>query len=357
MTPSAAMPMPTPCGLGSVGAAKPGRAGACSGELEGTANFNDGSFNNTRNGTTRYPVVADPKNAELNQLYLNYQPDAASRITLGRQRLVYDNQRFFGNVGWRQNEQTFDALDATRSFGNGFSLRYSYLDRVQRIFGDDHSNRDLGRWNLSTHLFSASHALGSGSLTGHAHFIDNQTLPAIFASESGPALCGHGGLADGSGWLATLELAQQDNHADGLVDHRRPLPAAGRRSGLRGYTGKLGFEQLSGDGRHAFQTTSHRPCLQWLGRCSTTPVNGLNDRYVSAGGPGPRMDGPRKPAGCSPSTISAPIAAAPTTAPRAHNWASLGSPGCERLVKYASYNADSLPATPARSGCSWSGKI
>ena len=31
-------------------------------------------------------------------------------VTLGRQRIVLDDHRFVGNVGWRQNEQTFDAI-------------------------------------------------------------------------------------------------------------------------------------------------------------------------------------------------------------------------------------------------------
>ena len=29
---------------------------------------------------------------------------------IGRQNIVLDNARFIGNVGWRLNEQTFDAL-------------------------------------------------------------------------------------------------------------------------------------------------------------------------------------------------------------------------------------------------------
>jgi hypothetical protein len=31
-------------------------------------------------------------------------------LTLGRQRINLDDQRFVGSVGWRQNEQTFDAV-------------------------------------------------------------------------------------------------------------------------------------------------------------------------------------------------------------------------------------------------------
>ena len=59
---------------------------------------------------TSYPVVADPENYDLNRLQLTNSSLPGTVITLGRQRILLDDQRFVGNVGWRQNEQTFDAL-------------------------------------------------------------------------------------------------------------------------------------------------------------------------------------------------------------------------------------------------------
>ncbi|NIX55640.1 MAG: hypothetical protein GWN14_06840, partial [candidate division Zixibacteria bacterium] len=52
-----------------------------------------------------YSVVADPEITELNQAYVSYQAPGKSNVLLGRQRLILDNARFVGNVGWRQNEQ------------------------------------------------------------------------------------------------------------------------------------------------------------------------------------------------------------------------------------------------------------
>src|SRR3546814_9338854 len=70
------------------------------------------NYNSTTIGNTAFPVVADPDATELNQAYVSYA-DAGFKATAGRQRLIFDNHRFIGNVGWRQNEQTFDALDLT----------------------------------------------------------------------------------------------------------------------------------------------------------------------------------------------------------------------------------------------------
>ncbi|WP_181952559.1 alginate export family protein [Vulcaniibacterium gelatinicum] len=255
-------------------------------EAEGTVAFDD-SYNSTRNGKTAYPQVADPENAEINQLLVNYQPGERTRVTFGRQRLAYDNQRFIGNIGWRQNEQTFDALDVQHRFGGGPTLRYSYLDRVQRVFGNDHPNRSLARWDLDAHLLSLSGQVGPGTLTGYAHLIENRTLPLTSHRNLGLRYTAKGSLAQGMGWLATAEYARQDDYADAPA--RNDADYFLLEGGLtrKGYTAKLGFERLGGDGTTAFQTplaTLHA-FNGWADKFLTTPPNGLDDLYLSVGGP------------------------------------------------------------------------
>ncbi len=55
----------------------------------------------------RYPIINDPDGTELNRLQLTWTPNAMIQATIGRQRILIDDQRFIGNVGWRQDEQTF----------------------------------------------------------------------------------------------------------------------------------------------------------------------------------------------------------------------------------------------------------
>src|SRR5215831_16442822 len=64
------------------------------------------TYNSTRNGKTAYPTVADPSMTALNRLTLTYASDFDTKFTIGRQRLLIGNQRFVGNAGWRQHEQT-----------------------------------------------------------------------------------------------------------------------------------------------------------------------------------------------------------------------------------------------------------
>jgi hypothetical protein len=251
-------------------------------EFEGTTHLGGERYNSTANGETSFPTIADPDNSELEQAWLAWSPKAGTRVAVGRQRLAYDNQRFIGAVGWRQNDQTFDALDATFKSKHGWSLRYSYLDRVQRVFGADNPNPALARWQLDAHLLSVAHALGPGTLTGYAHFIDNQTLPLTSHRNLGLRYTLRRERKGAPGWFLNAEATKQDDYADGsaLIDAHYCLLEGGLL--WRGNTFKAGWELLSGDGHYGFQTplaTLHA-FNGWADKFLTTPVDGLDDRYL-----------------------------------------------------------------------------
>ncbi len=252
-------------------------------ELEGTQHLFNDDFNSTANGNSAYPSVVDPDNTELNQAYVRYAPSANTGLNIGRQRIQWDNQRFFGNVGWRQNEQTFDALDFQHTFSNGLTVRYDYLDRVQRINGADNPNIDLARWKLNVNLIGLSHKLGPGTLSAYGHFIENETLPLSSHRNIGMRYVAKHDAPEAMGWLASAEYAKQDNYAQGknTIDADYILLEGGLM--WKANTFKAGWEQLSGNGSYAFATpfaTLHA-FNGWADRFLTTPVNGLQDSYLS----------------------------------------------------------------------------
>jgi len=67
-------------------------------EGEATAALRE-SYDSGINGKTKYPIVADPENIELNRLQARYRGLPKTLITLGRQRINLDDQRFVGAVG------------------------------------------------------------------------------------------------------------------------------------------------------------------------------------------------------------------------------------------------------------------
>jgi hypothetical protein len=114
--------------------------------------------------------IFDPETNELNQGYLQYQGfESIGRI--GRQQIVYDNAAFIGDVIWRQNQQTYDAISLTNESVNGLTLHYAYLNQVNRIFGSD-ADAPLAPGFTNVEDIAASAHLVNASYTG----IQNLTL-------------------------------------------------------------------------------------------------------------------------------------------------------------------------------------
>ncbi len=94
-------------------------------------------------------IVADPERTDVNRVWLAYRNAdlGGLEIKAGRQRIKLDDDRWIGNVGWRQNEQTFDSVRATTNLGMpDLRLQYVYVWQVNRIFGDQGpaGTRDFG---------------------------------------------------------------------------------------------------------------------------------------------------------------------------------------------------------------------
>ena len=110
-------------------------------------------YNDTINGKSTFPTIADPETTEVDTAWIRYAGLPDTSLTYGRQKVVLDNARFVGNVGFRQNQQTFDGLVASNSSLPKTTLIYGYVYNVNRIFGDDAT---LGDLSTRTHLFNVS---------------------------------------------------------------------------------------------------------------------------------------------------------------------------------------------------------
>ena len=234
-------------------------------------------YNNTFNGRTSYPVVADPATTEINRAFLRYNGLQDTVIDGGRQRIVLGNQRFVGNVGWRQNEQTFDALSIQNKSLPDTELTYAYLINVHTITGTTTDSE--------SHLFHGTYTgLPVGRLDGYLYMLDlagtasdSQTLGVRFSGKQT--------IDKWTGLRYAVELATQSDYADapGTVDADYLLLEIG--GDMSGVTAMLGYEVLGGDGTYGFQTplaTKH-VFNGWADKFLTTPTGGLEDLYVSAG--------------------------------------------------------------------------
>ena len=243
------------------------------------------NYNSTANGETQYPVVADPQSDEINQAWIGYSNDSFN-ATLGRQRVMLDNQRFFGNVGWRQNEQTFDAFATSYAFGDGGpTLRYTYLDRALRVFGHENPNPLLREWSLDGHLLNFSQALPLGALTAYAYLVENNDIASQSARTLGVRWTGKHAWGE-TQFAWTAEWADQSDYANNPLSQSAQYHFVEPSITVHGIIIKAGWEVLGGDGQYGFNTpfaTLHA-FNGWADRFLATPVNGLDDRYVGVGG-------------------------------------------------------------------------
>jgi len=103
-------------------------------QFEDVTNFGHEHYNNNTGlatAKTAYAVIADPTLTQVNQVFVE-----AYGVKVGRQKIVLDNARFVGDVGWRQNDQTFDAI----SYNNkvllpSTTLNLAYVNKVHNIVG------------------------------------------------------------------------------------------------------------------------------------------------------------------------------------------------------------------------------
>lgn len=242
-------------------------------------------YNSTANGRTRYPTVVDPKSSEINQAWIAYDGGAFAG-TLGRQRIVLDNQRFFGNSGWRQNEQTFDALSLRYAFGDGDTIaRYVYLDRVNRVNGHDNPDPLLREWGLRGHLLNLSRKLPLGTLVGYGYWVENRDVATLSTRTLGLRWSGSKPIGEFAfGWA--VEAARQSDAFNNPLSVSASYRLIEPSLAWKGVTFKAGWEVLGGNGRYAFGTpyaTGHI-FNGWADRFLTTPKDGLDDRYLGADG-------------------------------------------------------------------------
>jgi hypothetical protein len=233
-------------------------------------------YNDTIHGPPNYPVVADPEAFELNRLQVAWTGLPDTEVILGRQRIVLGSARFVGNVGFRQNEQTFDAVKVTTRAFEPLTVTYAWIDRVHRVFGDD---SPVGEWRSDSHLIHVEAPTPAGRVTAYGYLLDFSNAPAQSSATWGARLEGSRNLSPDWSALYAVEYARQSEYGanPARFDLDYGLVSTGLKRGP--FTATLALERLDGNGAQAFQTplaTLHA-FQGWADVFLTTPRDGLRD--------------------------------------------------------------------------------
>lgn len=256
-------------------------------ELDDVTAVGRDRYNSTRNGRGRYPVVADPEGTEVNRAQLDYRRGAL-HATAGRQRILHGSQRFVGNVGWRQNEQTYDGL-RLQWRGDFATLDASYVYRVQRIFGPDDGAQPAD-WDGDFALLRGSWKLHPDhTLAAFAYRLDIDPSRAFSSALTVANASETVGLEYSGQWralsLAATWASQGDigTNPENYRARYHSLEAGWAFSGARL---RAGQEVLGADNGMGFRTplaTLHK-FQGWADMFLVTPGDGLRDRWLGLSG-------------------------------------------------------------------------
>ncbi|MEM6627461.1 MAG: hypothetical protein AAF719_12215 [Pseudomonadota bacterium] len=256
-------------------------------EFDHIDNFVD-DYSNPVDPLPGFPVVADPQTTELNRLQLTNTSLPDTTTTLGRQRIILDDSRFVGNVGWRQNEQTFDAIRAVnKSIGN-LTIDATYLNQVNRIFGPDAPETGglAGRFTGDSYLLNVGYQTPFGKLTGFGYWVDVDELGATANSSQtlGFRFAGATDIGPGKADYA-VSYAQQSDWASSAVDYDTEYYLVSGGYTVSGFKFGLAYEVLGSDSGFGFRTplaTLHK-FQGWADNFLVTPGTGVEDLYATAG--------------------------------------------------------------------------
>lgn len=276
--------------------------GVETGELAGFSFLAEGEYNWVLSPSDKYnafpgtgssrSLIADPDNIQLNRLQANYTGFDSS-LTVGRQAIIIDDQRFVGTVSWRQNDQTFDAIVLQNQSIEDLKLTYGYIDQVNRIFGELAPSDSLTRFESDSHIIHVEYAGWEvGKIRGFGYLLDlgdDSGLASKWSTNTyGLEIQGAKDISD-SGVSCTylLTAAYQENAGSNPVDYQTGYYRTEIGLKKEKLNGGVGFELLnSDDGRASFQTplaTLHK-FNGFADAFLTTPTNGLHDYYAWVGG-------------------------------------------------------------------------
>ena len=241
----------------------------------------DSDYNSTVNGKTQFPVVADPEDYALNRLQLTNTSIAGTTLVLGRQRMNIDDQRFVGAVGWRQNEQTFDAFRITNRSLHDLTFDLTYVGQVNRVFGE---NSPVGRYQGSTYFANAAYQTPLGKLSAYLYLLDFDRAPTDSSQTAGLRFAGEHTFK-GIKLAYSAAYAKQREYADNPLNYDDDYYALELAATLHDFSMWAGTEVLEGNGVKGFATplaTLHK-FQGWADKFLTTPANGIDDRYLTLG--------------------------------------------------------------------------
>jgi hypothetical protein len=250
-----------------------------------TAIPDDNNYNSGSNAQFDDAMVLDAEGTELNRIWVAYDI-ANTLIKYGRQTVVFDNERFFGQEAWRQNEQTFSGLSIRNESLNYTLIHLAQLNRVENILGESHSS---GRSKLDAKIVNIEYSgILNSTVALYGYWLDSNF--AMHQEDTVTYGMQFSGFIDNEPAIEYLaEYASQKDAYDNTLDYSADYTHLQFGITYKKVKLALGRETLGSDGSayfvtpsgslHNFQGWTDQFRNQGLGNIA----GGLRDSYYSLG--------------------------------------------------------------------------
>jgi len=210
-------------------------------EMDNNSIVGDKNYSESGSDPAEEAVVLDATYTEINQAYIDFAAPADTLVRYGRQRILLDNQRFVGGVGWRQNEQTYDAFSTVNTSLPDTTILLANVYNVNQFTGGNIDHNDHQIYHINNKSIEG--------LNLSAYFYDLKDISDTFGLRANGKIA----ASDDLSVLYTAEFAQQETDNGTDVDTDYLNIEAGLN--ISGVTAKLGYEVLGSDSSAgAFQT-------------------------------------------------------------------------------------------------------
>lgn len=247
------------------------------------------------NNHTDHVNIADPKGANVNQAFLSYEGLPQTRIATGRQIITLDDQRFVGNVDFRQQMQTFDAVTVVNKSLPDIKLFGAYIFGIKDIENEQISqNTYLAEINWTKYKMFQADGYGYwygdeanqnySALPGAAGCYITTTPQSCNSATYGGRIHGVFALPEEVGLSYAGEFARQHSYDGGSTAIMANYAHGGAK--LTWNILSLGGDYMmmgSNEGTYGFQTplaTKHA-FNGWSEMFLTTPKEGLRSIYAT----------------------------------------------------------------------------
>ena len=241
-------------------------------ELEAVMGIGSEKYNSTTNSKNQYPKVADPTGGHFNRLFLFHKGEGYT-AGYGRDEIIYDNWRWVGNVGWRQNHQTFNSAKIDGKAGAA-SYHAAYITKRYKI-----TQYSEGEDLKSSFLLNGGYDLSFGKLSAYYYGYEFDDGSNTSYQLYGATLAGAPG-----NFIYRAELAEQkqDNTGTDYSGSYYHFIGGMKVSDMKFM---VGYELLGSDNGN-YAVTSHfgtnHKFNGFADQFLTTPVYGLTDSYATA---------------------------------------------------------------------------